>query len=253
MCAEGTEEFYFAKLANGWTVGRFAALDELAGLAHMVTTRQGPDTEAARDDPAAAGEAIRGELGVSSIAFCKQAHGNTILSPRSGGPAGKGDGLITTASSMALMGLSADCPLILATDPVSGAVGLAHASWRGTVLKIASELIVRMVGRYGARPADIVACICPSVGPCCYEVGPDVFQLASASLGLRAEQFFEKRCGKTYFDLWAANVDELLEAGMPRENIHAAGICTVCRNDLFPSHRIEGERAGRFVGVIARL
>jgi copper oxidase (laccase) domain-containing protein len=32
-----------------------------------------------------------------------------------------------------------------------------------------------------------------------------------------------------------------------------AGVCTLCRNDLFPSHRREGEAAGRFAAVIGLL
>ncbi len=252
MCAD-VNEFYFADLDNGWKVGRFAALDELAGVAHMVTTRQGPDIAAAAADPRAAGDALKELLGVRSVAYCKQIHGCEILAPRRSGSAGRGDGMIASTSSVALMGLSADCPLILASDPVSGAIGLAHASWRGTVKRIASQLISQLVSRYMCRPSDIVAGICPSIGPCCYEVGADVFQLASKAFGLRAEQYFQKRDGKMYFDLWAGNMDELLESGLHRGNIHVAGMCTVCHNELFPSLRAEGEQAGRFVGVIARL
>ena len=36
------------------------------------------------------------------------------------------------------------------------------------------------------------------------------------------------------------------------ENVHVAGVCTIERNDLFPSHRVEGSRAGRFAAVIGR-
>jgi copper oxidase (laccase) domain-containing protein len=119
-------------------------------------------------------------------------------------------------------------------------------------MQIATELVSQFVSRYRANPEDLVACISPSAGPCCYEIGPDVLQLAAAGLGLRAQQFVDKRDGKTYFDLWAANIDELVQAGVERHNVYTAGICTICRNDLFPSHRAEGDQAGRFVAVIAR-
>ncbi len=75
---------------------------------------------------------------------------------------------------------------------------------------------------------------------------------AIAGIGPRAEAFFAERGGKVYFDLWAANADQLAQAGLPPANIHVAGVCTMCRNDLFPSHRLEGDRAGRFLAVIAR-
>jgi copper oxidase (laccase) domain-containing protein len=41
-----------------------------------------------------------------------------------------------------------------------------------------------------------------------------------------------------------------MHAGLAPESIHIAGICTLCRNDLFPSHRREGNAAGRFAAVI---
>lgn len=251
MSNESQGTFYFTDLPNGWQVGRFAVLDEL-GLIHAVTTRKGFDVAAAGEDPKAAASAVADALGLRGIAYCHQVHGRQIVVPRRGGSAGRADGMVTVARGLGLMGLAADCPLILAADPVSGAVGLAHASWRGTVTRIASELVSQLVSRFRADSADIVACICPSAGPCCYEVGPDVVQRAAAELGLRAQQFVEKRGPKTYFDLWAANIDELAQAGLDRENIHTAGICTICRNDLFPSHRAEHGQAGRFVAAIAQ-
>jgi YfiH family protein len=251
MSSKVQDPFYFTELPNGWQVGHFTALDEL-GVTHIVTTRKGFDVAAAGKTPKTAAIAVQRALDLSAVAYCRQVHGRRILIPRRSGLAGPGDGLVTADGGMGLMGLAADCPLILAADPVSGAVGLAHASWRGTVLRIAAELISQFVSGYSADPADIVACICPSAGPCCYEIGPDVLQLAAAGLGLRVQQFIERRDGKVYLDLWAANIDELVQAGLERQNVHTAGVCTVCRNDLFPSQRAEGEQAGRFVAVIAQ-
>ncbi|MGA2266305.1 MAG: polyphenol oxidase family protein [Phycisphaerae bacterium] len=247
--AQDKEPFYFTELPNGWKVGRFTALEEV-GFAHLVTTRQGFDVTGARKDPTTIAQAVQKAMNLPAVAFCKQVHGRKILAPRRGGSAGSGDGLVTADGSMGLMAFAADCPLILAADPVSRAVGVAHASWRGTVMRIAAELVSQFVSRYNSDPQDLVACIGPSAGPCCYEIGQDTLQLVSAGLGLRAQQFVQDREGKTYLDLWAANVDELTQAGVDRANISTASICTICRNDLFPSHRVEGEKAGRFVAVI---
>ncbi len=175
-----------------------------------------------------------------------------MIVPAGGGHHGKGDGLAGNTPGQGLSGRSADCPLILAADAATGACGVAHASWRGTVQKIAMELVSTMARGFAADPANIVACICPSAGPCCYEVGPDVVQAALDKIGQHAERFFVRREGRTHFDLWSANVDQLVAAGLRRENVHVAGVCTMCRNDLFPSHRREGDTAGRFVAVIAR-
>jgi copper oxidase (laccase) domain-containing protein len=50
--------------------------------------------------------------------------------------------------------------------------------------------------------------------------------------------------------LWSANRDQLLRAGVRETNIHISGICTMCANDVFPSHRREGAAAGRFAAAI---
>ena len=84
------------------------------------------------------------------------------------------DALISDTPGVYLMLRFADCVPVLLYDPVRRAVGLAHAGWRGTVACIARETVRRMVDAFGCRPADIRAGIGASIGPCCYEVGPDV-------------------------------------------------------------------------------
>jgi len=244
--------FRFSALPNGWTVGRFDVLEEIDSVVHLVTTRVGFDPDDAPSGRPALVEQVSAALGLREVAFCRQVHGKMVIAADHGGQLGQADAIITNVASLGLMGFSADCPLILAAEPVSGAIGMAHASWRGTVGRIGSELVVHMASRFGCEPAGIVACICPSAGPCCYQVGQDVFDAAVGGIGRYAERFFARRNGRMFFDLWAANKDELIRAGLEPENIHVSGICTVCRNDLFPSVRAEGESAERFVAVIAR-
>jgi YfiH family protein len=263
--------FDLTTLANGWTVGRFAALGALAEVTHLVTTRQGLDVHEVQSDRAGAARKIAAAMALESVAFLEQVHGNEVLSVEHGGFAGKADGLIADRPALGIMCVSADCPLILAADAGGRAVGVAHASWRGTVKQMASRLIARMVERYGCEASQIVACICPCAGPQRYEVGPDVLAAAIESLGPQAKRFFSPRdgmvecgslwqsgtpasapAGKMLLDLWAANRHQLLAAGVRGCNIHIAGICTMERNDLFPSYRIEGDAAGRFAAVVAK-
>jgi len=241
--------FRLEKLSNGWLVGRFAAL-EAVGVAHLVTTRQGPDVDQVHHDPAAAGRQIAPVLGLNDVAFLKQVHGGDVLVCRQGGQAGLADGLVTTARGLALMGKSGDCPIVLMADQHGRAVGFAHASWRATVAGITLAVVGRMV-ELGCEPGDLVACVCPSAGPECYEVGDEVRAAAIRGIGPHAAAFFRPGPrGKAHFDLWHANVDALTRAGLKAQSIHVAGVCTLCRNDLFPSHRREGEAAGRFAAVI---
>jgi hypothetical protein len=243
-------EFRLERLANGWLVGRFAAL-EAAGAAHLVTTRQGPDVQQVRHDPAAAGREIARVLDLEDAAFLEQVHGGDVVVCETGGCAGFADGMVTAAKGLALVGKSGDCPIVLIGDRRGQAVGFAHASWRATVAGITPTVVRRMVD-LGCEPSDLVACICPSAGPECYEVGEEVRATAVSRIGPHAEAFFRPGpAGKPHFDLWHANTDALIRVGVPSLSVHVSDVCTLCRNDLFPSHRREGDAAGRFAAVIA--
>lgn len=242
--------FSLERLANGWLVGRFAALEAI-DVAHLVTTRQGPDVQQVRHDPAAAGREIARALGLEEAAFLEQVHGGKVVVCEQGGCAGFADGLVTTTKGLVLVGKSGDCPIILIGDRRGRAVGFAHASWRATVAGIAPAVVRRMVD-LGCDAGDLVACICPSVGPECYEVGEEVRAAAIDGIGPQAATFFRPGpAGKPHFDLWHANTEALIGAGVPSYSIHVSGVCTLCRNDLLPSHRCEGDAAGRFAAVIA--
>jgi polyphenol oxidase len=258
--------FRLERLPNGWLVGRFTALDAI-DVPHLVTTRQGPDAQQVRHDPAVAGREIAHVLELEDAAFLEQVHGGDVLACEQGGCAGFADGLVTARKGLAVLGKSGDCPIVLIADRLGRAVGFAHASWRATVSGIVAGTVRRMID-LGCRPDDLVACICPSAGPCCYEVGDEVRQAALQGIGPHAEAFFRTSGGqrrarlaegslgsgqtpkKYHFDLWQANTDALVHVGLAPESIHIAGVCTLCRNDLFPSHRREGNTAGRFAAVV---
>jgi YfiH family protein len=244
--------FRLQRLPNGWLVGQFVALEAI-GIPHLVTTRQGPEVQQVHHDPGEVGRLIAPVLGLGEAAFLEQVHGGDVLVCRQGGQAGLADGLVTTARGLTLMGKSGDCPIIFLADKRGRAVGFAHASWRATVAGITPAVVRRMV-ELGCEPGDLVACICPSAGPECYEVGDEVRAAALAGIGPHAAAFFRPGPGvKEHLDLWHANVDALTRAGLEPASIHVAGVCTLCRNDLFPSHRREGEAAGRFAAVIGLL
>lgn len=199
-----------------------------------------------------AGREISGALGLDGVAFLEQVHGGDALTCTQAGKAGTGDGLITTQSGLGVLGKSADCPIVLIAEKKGRVVGFAHASWRSTVAGIVPAVLGEIVS-LGCLAKNLVACICPSAGPECYEVGPEVRQAAVDGLGDHADAFFEPGPrGKDHFDLWSANADALIRAGLEPGSVHTAGLCTLCRNDVFPSYRREGESAGRFAAVIGK-
>jgi hypothetical protein len=102
----------------------------------------------------------------------------------------------------------------------------------------------------GIDPADLVAAIGPSIGPCCYQVDDLV---RTAYLGMTPEAvdwFTEDGPGHWKLDLPRANADQLESAGVPRESIAVARYCTVDHPDTCFSYRAEGKRTGRMVGAI---
>jgi YfiH family protein len=161
---------------------------------------------------------------------------------------GQADCLITDRPEVTLFLRFADCVPILLYDPRRPAVGLVHAGWRGTLLKAAAAAVQAMAERYGSRPADLVAAIGPSIGPCHYTVGPEVAEQTRAAFGSHAEELVERANGSYRLDLWAANAHCLRASGV--EQIEVAGLCTQCHADEFYSHRAHGSRTGRFGALI---
>ena len=159
------------------------------------------------------------------------------------------DALVTDRPGVGLLALSADCPLVMVFDPVRSAVGVAHASWKGTVGGVTGQLVDVMRTRFGCDPRSMSAAMAPSAGPCCYEVGTDVVEAATASLD-RAERHFARRDGRWYFDLWSANAAQLIDRGLRSEAIERANVCTICDRRFF-SYRREGPQTGRFALIAA--
>jgi YfiH family protein len=251
MMPDCGDEFRYEDFADGWQVGRFDSLGRLGCIEHIVTTRRGPSIPS---DPQLLGPTaitLRDRLRLEGIAWCRQVHGTDVLRAHDHGALEAGDGLVTDRLGLGLMGRSADCPLILVADREGRGVGMAHASWRGTVGRIARELVRRLEECFHVPPRDCIAAICPSAGPCCYEVGPEVREAAISAIGSHAAGFFHLDSGSLRFDLWKANASELIRSGIPKQDVHIAEVCTICHNDLYPSYRAEGSAAGRFASVIA--
>ena len=183
----------------------------------------------------------------------RQVH-ETVVRPCAEADAGKGlfrdrdydsaDALITNTPGLTLFVFSADCGTVLLHDPVTGAVGAAHAGWRGCAGGIA-EKTVRELGRlYGAESQNLRAALGPCIGSCCFETDGDVPEAMTAALGREAEPCLEKRGPKWHVDLEGLNRRWLLRAGVLPEHIASAGLCTACQPDLFWSHRKMGEARG---------
>ena len=163
----------------------------------------------------------------------------------------EGDGLITNRPGIAICIKTADCAPVLFVDCRLKVVGAIHAGWRGTALKIAAKMANIFAERFSSRREDIMVFIGPAIGPCCYEVDSPVFEAFAAVKDV--EKFFYKLDQKDRwtFDLLNANRLQLIEEGIPGDNIQGGDICTSCRQDLFYSHRAaKGRKEGRQLNFI---
>lgn len=238
----------------GRRYAQFDRLRSIAGLVHAFSTRPHDMSagSAAVTPPARRTMAADWGLDPDHLHCCQQVHETGLIIVAADRPAGvlpQCDGAATAAPGVALMAFSADCPLVLVYDPARPAVGVAHASWRCTVAQIGPRLVDLMGAELGCRPENMLVGIGPGAGPCCYEVQADVYE-AARDLPSR-DRHFQRRNGRLYFDLWSANRAQLLAAGVPADHIEIAGICTMCRTDLFYSYRREGDASGHFALLAA--
>jgi YfiH family protein len=152
----------------------------------------------------------------------------------------EGDALISNQPGTIVGIKTADCVPVLLADPVTQSVAAIHAGWRGTAAHIVEAAIAAMSAKWQTRRENLRAAIGPSIGPCCYEVGPEV-----------AHQFGIDGNGTAHLDLPRENEKQLRSAGV--QDIWVSGECTFCAAGRFFSWRRERERAGRMISFIGRI
>ena len=161
------------------------------------------------------------------------------------------DGLITDIPGLCLTVFSADCVPVLLYDPSRRCIAAVHSGWRGTAMAIAARAVEQMVLDYGCCAQRILAAIGPSISKCCFETHADVPTEMTTALGDLAAPFIESLPnGKFRVDLKGIIKKTLLHAGLSREHIFVSDHCTACREDLYWSHRLLGDRRGSMATMI---
>ena len=238
-----------------------------AEVQHAIFTRLGGQSQGAfrslnvgslvGDDPAvvhANHELIWASLSLQAAAAvtARQVHGARV------GVVGRSDGgsvvpstdaLISAEPGVALLLRFADCVPLVLYDPRRQAIGLAHAGWRGTVAGVVPNTVAALQSAFGCHPADLIAGVGPAIGPCCYEVGPDVVAEVEGVFGKGTALLSAQPDRAVHLDLPAAVHRQLQLCGLVQ--IEHSGLCTSCRTDEFFSHRAEHGRTGRFAAVVA--
>jgi len=204
--------------------------EALDGVTHAFFTRKGGVSEGiyaglnaglgSDDDPDRVREnrrRISARLGVTPdrLLTMHQIHSAdvvTVSEPFGSRP--KADAMVTAAPGIALGVLTADCAPVLFADRAAGVVGAAHAGWRGAAGGVLEATVAAMEA-LGARAADTVAAVGPTIAQRSYEVGPEFKDAVLAASPDAGDLFRPSACaGRQMFDLPAYVCRRLAAAGV---------------------------------------
>lgn len=159
------------------------------------------------------------------------------------------DGIITDDPTVTLVTSHADCGAYFFYDPVHRAIGMAHAGWKGTLLRIGAEMARRMAEEFDTDPSDIIAATGPCICRECFEVDADLGEKFQSEFGYPGISR-PGRQGKAYVDLELAAAVQFVEAGIRPESITLMNACTYENRQHFFSHRRDKGITGSMAAYI---
>ncbi len=152
------------------------------------------------------------------------------------------DILLTNIKHLCLITRSADCTPVLLYSPDVEAVAAVHSGREGTFLGVAAKAAKLLKENFGADFSKMIACIGPSIGKECYEVGYDCAGKFFKNPRFSDNTISQK--GEKYFlDLKTMIFEDLTAIGLKTENIEKSAFCTKCEGKkFFSARRGENER-----------
>lgn len=241
--------FYLDKL-HGKTIMK---TDILEGLTHYFTTRECPIKSKEPEMQNIIEENRKmfcEELGITQENFIypEQRHTDTVAVAELGKTYyPEADALILTNHEQAVFLNFADCTPLIAYDKKQNIGAVIHAGWKGTVGRIGTKTILKMMDDFNTDIRDVRVAIGPAISVCCYEVKEDVFNMSMVSVK-NNKGLYEIRDGKIYVNLKEINKRQLEELGV--KYIDVCPYCTSCNNNLFYSYRKEGGTTNRHSAII---
>ena len=241
--------FYLDKL-HGKTIMK---TDILEGLTHYFTTRECPIKSKEPEMQNIIEENRKmfcEELGITQENFIypEQRHTDTVAVAELGKTYyPEADALILTNHEQAVFLNFADCTPLIAYDKKQNIGAVIHAGWKGTVGRIGTKTILKMMDDFNTDIRDVRVAIGPAISVCCYEVKEDVFNMSMVSVK-NNKGLYEIRDGKICVNLKEINKRQLEELGV--KYIDVCPYCTSCNNDLFYSYRKEGGTTNRHSAII---
>lgn len=231
----------FTTRAGGVSTGALSSLN--------LARRPGETDAALRENWQRAVDALGVGASTAQVALLHQVHGAGVARVESGcgvlAVAATADGAVTCEPEVVLAVRTADCVPVLLAAP--GAVGVAHAGWRGLVAGVLEATVAALCESSGCPPGDVVAGIGPHIQVDAYEVGDEVVDGIRAR-GLDPVTFTVMgRRGRPHVDLGVAAEALLRASGVGR--VASVKRCTSA-DSAFYSHRRDGAATGRQAGLI---
>ncbi len=188
------------------------------------------------------------QTGLKNLRYCRQVHGNCVIDVDDTTGASlenlsEADALVSACRGVALGIFTADCVPIFILDTETPAIGIAHAGWRGTFARVAVNTLTQMKTCFGTVVENCRIHLGPAIQKCCYTVSAELLTQFAERFGCNVHD-------GTNLNLQAANVNQLVEVGLPSTSISISPLCTACRTDLFYSHRAENGQTGRMLSYI---
>jgi YfiH family protein len=157
-------------------------------------------------------------------AVANQVHGSHIAVAHSAGNLGEADGIVTSVAMLPIAVSIADCVPVAIVG--TGSVAVVHAGWRGVASGVVGSALHAMDASGGRVLGAVIG---PHIGPCCFEVGPEVVDAVGGHATTTSE-------GSLSVDLASAIRDQL--GGI---EIESGPGCTM-HDDRFYSHRRNATR-----------
>ena len=176
-----------------------------------------------------------------------QVHGVRVVTAARGGEGIEADGVVTDAAGLLVGIVTADCAPILLVAPRRRVAAAVHAGWRGASAGVVTTALGHLRSAFDVEPDEIEAALGPTIGPCCYEVGPEVRAAFTARSGDVTASAWSHRGDRDVLDLRGA-LETLIRSGGVKRVVHV-GPCTRCSRD-YCSYRRDGIDAGRQVSFI---
>ncbi|MFV0246425.1 MAG: peptidoglycan editing factor PgeF [Mycoplasmatales bacterium] len=201
--------------------------------------------------------ANRAEIPLKRSVFANQTHSTNFYEVKAK-DCGKGlnshedgidnvDCLYTFEKNIPLFTFHADCVPVYFYSEEDNLIGIIHAGWQGSVNIITKRVLAHIL-ELGIDPNNIKVVIGPSISMKCFECQDDVIDKIKEIPIEGVEKTYKQYKDRYKADMKLLNKLQVLDLGIPEENIHMSDICTFKNKHLF-SYRKNND-TGRMVACI---